>query len=120
MEMQCTYVPSTKYDLADGTPYNYEYTNLEECFTKCNSDPQCLGFLDRSPVNNEKVCAWKNDESTLQDHEECENTYYRKKYKEMQCTYVPNTKYDLADGTPHNWEYTNLDECFAKCDSDPK
>eukprot|EP00493_Phyllostaurus_siculus_P025497 UN25841 len=76
--MACHWVPNVRYSLADGTPFDWEYNTLDECFEKCNNDPNCLGFLDRFPMDNDKRCAWKNDESTLQPIAECKSDYYKK------------------------------------------
>merc|ERR1711972_1140714 len=76
-KLACHWVPDHKYALADGTGPEYEYGSLMECFEKCDADPQCLGFLDRSS-GGKKICAWKSDEKTLQQNPKCGNDYYRK------------------------------------------
>merc|ERR1719230_1735052 len=76
-KLACHFVPDHKYALADGTGPEYEYGSLMECFEKCDADPQCLGFLDRSS-GGKKICAWKSDEQTLQQNPKCGNDYYRK------------------------------------------
>merc|ERR1719210_1880836 len=75
--ISCSWVPDNSYNLADGTETEYAYNSLAECFEKCDEDPQCIGFLDRSPQGR-NVCAWKSNENTLQQVNNCVNDYYRK------------------------------------------
>jgi hypothetical protein len=72
----CTYVPSHTYEIAGET--DYSYTDLSECFEICSNDDACLGFLDRSPVNNEKRCAWKDRLDTKAVHPNCQSDFWGK------------------------------------------
>jgi hypothetical protein len=79
-KLECHWVPGNTLKLADGTPEEWGYKDLEDCFLKCNTDPKCLGFLDRSPGNDNKICAWKSDESTLAKKKgQCHTDYYKKR-----------------------------------------
>merc|ERR1712117_825849 len=120
-KLACHYVPDHTYALADGSGIEYEYGSLMECFEKCDADPYCLGFLDRSS-GGKKICAWKSGEKTLQLQTSCDNDFYRKpyNYEKLACHYVPDHTYALADGSGTEYEYNGLLECFEKCDADPQ